>query len=252
VSGRRAGRRWLWAGAAMAGAAVVTAGVLYGPGMLRELELFRVEQVEVVGTRFLEPYAVITAAGIDASTSVFDRSEVWRDGVLALPLVADVRVRRQLPSGLTIEVREVEPIALVADAGLRPVDATGRAVALDPAGEMLDLPILVGARMREGRLDGPAAASALTLLALMRDHHVALADRVSQVVLLDGGLRLVFRDGGPDALLPLDPSAGHLDQLRLTYADLAARGELQRTRHVDVRFRDQVVVSFLRTPVSRR
>jgi hypothetical protein len=250
MSGLRGRRRWLWSIAVALGVAAVTAAVVYGPGVLRELDAFRVHQVEVIGTRFLEPYTVITAAGIDTASSVFGDLDAWRTGILALPLVADVQVRRRLPSVVTLHVREVEPIALVAVGELLPVDAEGRAVALDPAGAALDLPILVGATMIDGKLDGIAVASALTLLGLMRDHHTGLAERVSQVQLLDSGLRLVFRDGGPDALLPLDPTGGHLTQLRLTYADLAARGELPRTRHIDVRFRDQVVVSFLHTPVS--
>jgi cell division septal protein FtsQ len=248
---RRRIRRVLWAmGGTLGVAAVAVAAVTYGPRVLRELELFRVEQVEVIGTRFLEPYAVVTAAGIDVNSSVFDDFDVWRDGVLALPLVADVQVRRRFPSVVTLDIREIEPVALVADGALRPVDALGRVVALDLAGAALDLPIVVGATIDDDQLGAAAVASALTLLALIADQQGSLADRISQVEVMEGALRLVFRDGGPDALLPLDPSSGHLTQLRVAYADLAARGELQRARRVDLRFRDQVVVSFLRTPVS--
>ncbi len=60
-------------------------------------------------------------------------------------------------------------------------------------------------------------------------------------------LRIVFRDRGADAWLPARATPTQLTQLRLALADLAARGELEAVRSIDVRFRDQVVVSFLET-----
>jgi hypothetical protein len=205
----------------------------------------------VTGTRFTEPYAVVRAAGLDQRTNLFDDADAWRTGVLELPLVLEARVRRRFPATLTIEVWEAQPVALVAGQGLRPVDATGRALPLDPAGVVLDLPILVGAALEDDVLAG-AALPAMELLHLMSLHDPLLAERISQIELVGAALRVVFRGDGPDALLPLQASPAHLTQFRLAYADLAGRGELDRVGHIDVRFRDQVVASFLRKPVSRR
>jgi hypothetical protein len=84
----------------------------------------------------------------------------------------------------------------------------------------------------------------------MTTHDPALWERVSQVEAVRGGLRVVFRGPAPEALFPLDASPRHLTQLRLAQADLASKGELARAGRIDVRFRDQVVVSFLRKSVS--
>jgi hypothetical protein len=247
---RATGRRWLLAIAGVLAVPGFALAAIYGPRLVRELDLFRVEQVEVLGVRYLEPYAVVRAAGITEASSVFDSRAEWREGVLALPLVVDARVRRRFPSTVAIEVREVEPVALLAGGELRPVDAWGRILDLEPAGAILDLPILVGGLIEDGRLVGPAGASALTFLGLLREHPGSWSDRVSQIELMATGLRVIFRGDGPDALMPLRPTDMHVTQLRLAYADLAARGELGRVRRIDVRFRDQVVVSFLRIPVS--
>lgn len=250
MSGRGKGRRWLMAiGGVMAAAGLILAG-MHTPRLLSELEMFRVERVEVLGVRYLEPYAVVRASGIHEGSSVFDPSAVWLTGILDLPLVDHARVRRRLPSTIRIEIREAEPVALVADAELRPVDARGRILALEPAGAILDLPILTSATVAGDSLVGRAAWSALHLLGLLGDHPGGWHERVSQVELMPAGLRVVFRGDGPDALLPLYPTDMHVTQLRLAHADLSARGELGRARRIDVRFRDQVVVSFLRTPVS--
>jgi hypothetical protein len=240
-------RRWL-AGIVVAGSVVLAA--VMAPDFLRELDAFRVQQVEVSGSRFLEPYAAVEAAGIGEASSVFDDVRAWQAGILALPLVEEVTVRRRLPSTILIEVREVEPVALVAGEELVPVDWRGRALALEPAGVVLDLPIVTGAELVDGQLRGQAAESALQLLSLLHERHPQWANRVSQLEVMATGVRIVFRGDGPDALVPLDPTPRHLTQLRLAYADLSARGELGRARRIDVRFRDQVVVSFLRSPLS--
>ena len=233
------------------GGVVLAAGAIYGPDLARELETFRVRRVEVVGTHLLDPYAVVRAAGLHRRASVFDGANRWRVGVLTLPLVDSVRTRRSLPSMVAIEVVEVQPLALVSvDASLRPVDADGHLLPLDPAGRALDLPVLAGVHARAGSLQGAGAQAALAVLGRLKAEAPELDDRVSHVQVQAGALRILFRDGGPEALLPTRPTADQLTQLRLALADLTARGELARAHRIDVRFRDQVVVSFLQSPVS--
>ncbi len=226
--------------------AFVTVGVawVYAPDALREVELFRVQQVEVVGTRFLEPYAVVRAAGLDAGSSIFDNAAAWSAGVRTLSMVEEVRIRRIYPSKVLLEVRESQPVALVAGRTLRPVDAQGRLLELDPAGAALDLPIATGVRLDGGRVaDGPSAAAVRTIAALLSGFP-DVAERLSQVELIAGDLRLTFRGEAPVALISAAATPLELTQLKLALADLSARGELGKARTIDVRFRDQVIVSF--------
>ncbi len=241
-------RRWVEVLVAVAAVAVMSSVFVLLPRALRMLGYFAVEHVEVVGTRFTEPYAVVEAAGVLEGSNVFEDLDHWRQGVLSLPLVEDATVRRRLPSTLMIQIREAEPVALVATDRLVPVDAAGRTVALDPAGVALDLPVLTGVDLEEEQLSHSGLA-ALQLLHLMRGQAPGLADRVSQLHVAAGTLRVVFTHG-PEALLPADAGPLHLTQLWLTYADLSSRGELGLAGRIDIRFRDQVVVSFNRTSVS--
>ncbi|MFO7893995.1 MAG: FtsQ-type POTRA domain-containing protein [Longimicrobiales bacterium] len=252
MSTRRKGRmrRWArWVGAGLVVAAAVALTVL-APRLLRQVDAFRVQTVEVAGTRFLEPYAVVRAAGLDGPSSVFDDVDAWRAGVLTLSLVDDVRIRRRIPSTVRLEVREVEPVALVGGERLRPVDARGRLIDLEPAGIVLDLPVVVGAPVKNGQVASPAGASAVATLTALAVRAPELADGISQVEVGPGALRIAFRGQRLEAVLPSHPSEVQLLQLRLAHADLRARGELGRVRTIDVRFRDQVVVSFLDRPVS--
>lgn len=232
-------------------ALVLSGGTVLGRRALRELDALRVQRVEVLGTRFLEPYAVVRAAGLDRDASILDDAGAWRAGVLTLPLVQDVETRRKLPATVQLVVTEVEPVALVAAGELRPVDAAGWLLPVDPAGLDLDLPLLSGVDAVNGRLTaGDGGRHALEVLMTLRRDAPEVAERVSQIERQGGMLRVVFRDQAAEALLPLDASGLQVRQLRLAYADLASRGELGRVRRIDLRFRDQVVVSFLGSPVS--
>ena len=243
------GRRWMRRGLAVTGIAGLAAIAGFAPRALRDVDAFRVTRVEVVGTRYLDPYAVVRAAGLAVESSVFDPVEAWRSGVLTLPLVDDIQVTRRLPGTITLDVREVRPVALVSARTLRPVDLTGRVLEIDAAGASLDLPVLQGVETRRGRVDADGQA-ALRALQVMETESAELIERVSQVVIEDDRLRVLFRDAELEAFLPLRATPAQVTQLRLAYADLAARGELRRVRTIDARFRDQVVVSFLPKVVS--
>lgn len=235
--------------------AVVLAGVgwVYGPRSLRELETFRIRHVEVVGTRFLDPYAVVSAAGLGAESSLFDDADLWLSGVRELALVEEIRARKIFPSKVRLEVREVAPVALVAgaDGTLRPVDAAGRMLELDPAGVVLDLPILTGVQVEGGAVKAGVASAAVATVAALMVRAPGVAERVSQAQLRGGELWLTFRAARTTAVLPAAATEVQLTQLRLALSDLLARGELDRVRTLDVRFRDQVVVSFLVNTVIR-
>lgn len=241
-------RRWKQVLSLIGFGALVAVAWVYGPGVLRDLEVFRVQQVEVVGTRFLDPYAVVRAAGLDVESSVLDDADEWLAGVRTLTLVEEIRVARVLPGRIRLEVREVEPMALVAAGSLRPVDAAGRLLDLEPAGVSLDLPILTGVAVEDGVVSaGPSAWAVATVAEVMKRAPV-VASRLSQAELRDRDLRLTFREGRTTAVLPAAATGAQVTQLRLALADLLARGELEKVRTIDVRFRDQVVVSFLGTP----
>ncbi len=247
---RAAARQFARFGVVAAGLALAGALAWLAPRGLRHVGAFRVERVEVAGTRYVEPYAVVRASGIDSASSVFDDADAWRAGMLRLPMVRDARTHRRLPGTVVLEVREVEPVALVAADDLKAVDAGGRILAMDPVRSAVDLPILLGVSVAHDSLAGPQAAAAIAALHWVEQRAPEFAERISMIEVLPGALRVLFRGERAEALLPLVPSEAQLNQLRLAYADLAARGDLGGVRRIDVRFRDQVVVSFLSTPMS--
>jgi hypothetical protein len=161
-------------------------------------------------------------------------------------MVADARIERRLPGTVRLELLEAEPVAFARTPELTPVDAAGRLLPVDPAAAGLDLPILAttGVPGADGLLDEQGQRLAVAA-GLVRHLDPSLLGWISEMAAGErGDVRWVLRSAGaPQVWLTSAPSPRVLQQVRLTLADLAARGELGRLRRLDARGADQVIVT---------
>lgn len=139
----------VWAVASFALAAALFAGFRAMPGFTP----FLLHAVQVGGVRATDQAALLKVAAIAPGSSLFavDVDRV-RAAVAALPWVREVRVVRQLPGTLRIEVEEHQPAFLARLDELRYVTATGRVV-LAPLDQGVDFPVITGAD--RAALEGP-------------------------------------------------------------------------------------------------
>jgi hypothetical protein len=269
--------RWLLV---LLAASVATTLAAFAPRALRRMEAFHVQQVEVTGARYLSPQEAVAATGISPTSTVFDDFTVWRASMLRHPLVLDVQITRRLPFTLVLHVKETTPVAFALLPELRPVDARGRLLDIDPTKQPLDLPLLSAVRSRStgSALTDPASLRALATLGRVIELEPALFALASEVAPLIDGVRLTLRrPAGAQLLLPDSPDAERLHLLRLTLADVAgaqpdtggapwsggaASGRLRsgaespprraragdppRLRWIDARYREQIVVALNR------
>jgi hypothetical protein len=219
------------------------------PQTLMDLEIFRVEDVQVRGNRYLAQADVEQLLALTPETSVWSDKDVWHDRVAAHPLVESVRVGRRLPDGLRITVTERTPIALGPTPTLEPMDAEGRRLPLDPAAFRLDLPVIhTSRRPPRGARHFPAE---VRRLAAEVEHLMAtdtsFLQLVSSVSWTQGGA-VAVRWTEPDVefLLPSRPSPARLREGLTALADAEERDGMPRA--IDLRFADQVVV---RTSLAR-
>jgi hypothetical protein len=213
------------------------------PEALVSLEIFRVENVQVRGNRYLAQADVEQLLALAPETSVWSDKDVWHDRVAAHPLVKSVRVGRRLPDGLRITVTERTPIALGPTPTLEPMDAEGRRLPLDPAAFRLDLPVIhTSRRPPRGARHFPAE---VRRLAAEVEHLMAtdtsFLQLVSSVSWTQGGA-VAVRWTEPDVefLLPSRPSPARLREGLTALADAEERDGMPRA--IDLRFADQVVV----------
>ncbi|HEX2166636.1 MAG TPA: FtsQ-type POTRA domain-containing protein [Longimicrobiales bacterium] len=245
----------------LACAAVLVVTAAFAPIALRELNVFRVQRVEVNGVRYLTAASTVEAAGIDASANVFDDPASWLDRLRVHPLIADVSIDRRVPGTLILDIEEAVPVAFARTPELRAIGSHGRVLPLNPADEGLNLPVLtVRTRVSgSGRAVDRPTLDILAFLATMRHVEPDLIDWVSEIGMEAGAVRLVLRtESDAEVLVPVQPGADRLHELASTLAELAAprvvpapdgtgaraaQAELADVRRIDVRFHDQVVVS---------
>jgi cell division septal protein FtsQ len=211
--------------------ALVAGAPLWGPLVLRQFRFFAVRRIEVVGTRYLAPSAIVAALGLGADASVWSDEGAMVRRLRALPGIEDVKVWRRLPGTLCVEVVEVEPVALAeGPAGLVPVTGDGRPLPYDPATAPVDAPVVERA---EPTLVAALAAVRATDLGLFGDIASARAA-------VGGGGEVVLEldEGRLRLATPVDPAVVHA--VTAVRQDLKVRG--QAWEELDGRFRGWVVV----------
>lgn len=135
----------LRAGAAVAVGAVVAIGAHLGWRALSTSPTFAVDDIEVTGAVRATPDELRALAAVEPGDNslALDTVELARL-VEKHPWVSSARVLRRLPRGLTIEVEEHAPVALVALEHLYYVDADGEVVKRLVPGEREALPVITG------------------------------------------------------------------------------------------------------------
>ena len=228
------------------------------PKTLSRVEAFRITEIRLEGNRFLSPEEAAKSVAISPLASVWDDFDILEERLRRHPLVEDVKAKRDFPGTLVLEVTERQPVALVPNPALEPVDASGRILPIDPAKHQLDLPI-IGMRRRAG--GGTLSAAERRLLAgeiaRMAQGDPDFLARVSELTLDPrGDLWAQFwrRDVQGDAwdlpvtlrFRPSLPSRRVQEGLRVLN-DAMTRFEGAVVADLDLRYEDQVVVRLNRT-----
>jgi cell division protein FtsQ len=133
--------RWRAVGAIAIVAGIVAMALML-PRVVRRLAFFRVRQVEVIGTRYLDASDVAGRLGLRVNASVLDRLDAVRAAAAAVPGVVSATVERRLPNTLRVTLREATPVALVSQSDrLALVDSIGRVLPFDPIRAPASLPV---------------------------------------------------------------------------------------------------------------
>lgn len=229
----------------MALAAAVGLGApLWAPPLLSDVELFRVEEVEVTGVRYVPPGEVLRRADVEEGASVWDDASPWEARVREHPLVRDAEVLRTGIRRLEIRVREVEPVALVSAPELTPVDRRGRMLPLDPARGGLDLPILQGeAAVEDDRVTGPDVVSLLEILSALEEAEPGFVRQASELRLVGhGGVEVFMTSDDGTARRVLLPRELPVRGLARVEMALGEHGGTSGLAAADARFEGQVVL----------
>jgi cell division septal protein FtsQ len=223
----RASRRVLWWAAAVM---AVLVAWMAAPLALRRVAFFRVRQVELVGIRHLDADRVLAALRMSPRASVFDDTEPLAERLRRVEGIADASVIRRPPASLKVIVREVEPVALVANprGALGVVDAEGRPLPFELL--TLDLPVVQA-----------ADSGVVGVLARVQAFDPQLYQAIDAARRADAHRGDVLLELGRHRVL-LSPNAGPevIQAVMLVARDLAAKG--RPYEELDGRYAGQVIV----------
>lgn len=155
------------------------------------------------------------------------------------PWVDQARVVRHWPDSLQVIIREKQPVARWDDAAL--VTANGEVFRPRQAKNIDDLPVLLGPRQYVKRLlVTHSEMSALLRPVGLRLQQLELTDRMSWVLTLEGGVKILIDDRD---------TMTKLERFVLLY-DRQLATEMDRIARIDLRYRNGVAVGW-RQPQRR-
>jgi cell division protein FtsQ len=221
-------QRVLRAAAAGLVASLAVSSPWWGPPALSQLDFFHVRRVEFDGVRYARAADLVRTLGVDTTQSVWQSLPDLARRVAKHPLIAAAAVERRMPGTLVVHVVERQPIALVLSRGvLRPADASGVILPIDPARVPMDVPVA-----------SSADSTLLHLLDGLRVEAPTLYARVTQAQRVNSNeLRLFL--GSVTVRMTPDVTVSRIKDILPVEADLA-RNQL-RAVELDLRFRDQVI-----------
>lgn len=225
-----------------AAGAVGVLSPVWGPVALRNVPIFGVEDVRVRGAHYVPADEIRALAAFGPEASVWDDMRPIENRLAEHPLLSEASVRRAGIHRVDVVIREVQPVAFVSTPELVPVDAAGRALALDPAGTALDLPILVGADVADDRVEPEAARLALEVLDQVSALDSAFTRRISEIRPLRGtSVEFVLLPGSPldRVVLPIRDAAAAFLRVGSAVSLAESRGPV---READARFENEVVI----------
>ena len=212
-------------------------GIQNAYSALTESDLFRLEEISVIGNEMLTSREIVARSGLDVGANLFDTDLLSATQMLtAHPLVRGALLLRQPPGSLVITIDERRPLALLlTPKGLKGLDEEGMLCTLPPV--PLDLPIVThtGALADSNGIlqlgDLVGFLKALDACGFLED--------ISEIYPLNKEEARAFMVGDGLSLRMRFESAEHQAQnLRAFLSQPHPEG----MAYVDLRYRDQVVV----------
>ncbi len=225
---------------------VVAAGAYWGPVVVSQTALLRIDTISVDGNQHLSDGEVLALLGQLVGSNILTADlEGQRDRLLTSSWVETATLRRVLPSTVEVTVVERTPIGLGRFAGhLYLVDATGTVIdEYGPRFTRFRLPIIDGLVPpgEQGVVaGGPRAQLAARLIAALQVR-AELSQRVSQIDVQDPYNAVVLLIDDPTRLhLGDEQFVARLDE----YLELAPalRARVPEIDYVDLRFDQRVYV----------
>ncbi len=207
---------------------------------------FQLKNLVITGTEPVIERELIQMAGLDVDISTIELDlEDIKQRMEIHPWVRSVRLRRQFPQTLHVQVEKRVPIAMVPETTVSFLDESGEIFKELESGDSTEYPVLTGLAeappLRERQI-----AQAVSLLKALKVEEGSLSfDRVAEINMKGNGLMsLYLTDVMAEIRCVGSDFAAKIPELKRILAHLKDTGRIGQVAAIDLNYEDGVVVSF--------
>lgn len=218
----------------------------------------KVRNVVVDGTRCVSKEEIIALAKVPISGQLYktDLYEI-QHRVMVQPFIKSVKVNREFPDGISIDVEERLPIASINTGQLHYVDVEGVLLSNIQTQQRFDLPVISGIDGMKSVQPGTVISNkelfaAINVFQTALEIDSAVYHMISEVNMNHGGDILLYSsDVGAPIILGREGVSKKLLMLQNFWSNFIAAGDAEKLKYIDLRYEDQVVVKWNKPPESQ-
>ncbi|MBI2354390.1 MAG: FtsQ-type POTRA domain-containing protein [Deltaproteobacteria bacterium] len=231
---------------ALAGGALACGALFLACRAIGSATFFRLTNIEVSSARHMTRDEILAIAGVEPGRDLL-RLNLKRMGeqLTRNPWVETVHIRRYFPDGLSIDVTEREPLAVVNMGFIYYLDKNGTVFKVLNKGDRLDYPVITGFSEEDLSSDPAGTRKALgtacELLKILREKGAFILADVSEIHYDKGyGFTMFTASGALPVKIGSGDFAAKLERFARIYRELMAqRPALQ---YIDLDYNDRIIV----------
>lgn len=205
---------------------------------LNAQEMFLVKDVEVEGNEFLQDEEILQLVEIDSSKHLFafDLRNI-EEQVSQHQLIEKTTIARALPSTLVIRVQEKEPLAILYDGKLYPIDKEGTSLEAFQSEIIMDFPVIT-----KRPEEAAAFRQILSFLQEIKENRFSLYSQISEVSFSSSkGIYFYLSKAAIPVIVGHGDFRKRSDKF-LRILKTLKNEQFASIKYFDLRFKDQVVM----------
>ncbi len=233
------------------GLALVSSGLVAAYLYVSNSDYFAVKRVTIAGLDRISRDEILAVSGLDTVGNIltFDANEA-EEALRGLPWLDEVKISKQMPDSVTVEVREFSPGALVSLGRLYYMDEKGVPFRQLLPGESPQLPIVSGFSEDELLNPGPLTRRAVEevfwLIAALKERNDDFSlDNVSEIHYdMVRGLTLFTKERGLEVKIGFGAYTEKFRRLGRVLAHLKQRGKYDGLAYLNLEASPRVTIRY--------
>lgn len=207
---------------------------------------FKLKNIDISNTKRLNREEILGLSGIEPGKDLLRLDlKLMGEHLLQNPWVESVRINRYFPDGITIAIKEREPLAIVNMGFIYYMDKNGIVFKVLNQGDKLDFPVITGFSEEEMSSNPKGTKEALAetceLLKTLKEKGSFILADVSEIHYDKGYGFTMFTSSGS---LPVKIGAGDftakIERFARIYKELMAQN--QKLQYIDLDYNDKIIV----------